>query len=122
MRGQQPDARHAQEVLEAISEARERIAHFHVSEAAFLSDDDIEMRSVADALLMCVLRVTEAAGKLSPEVQDGHPEISWRGIRGMRNILAHDYGHVDREIVWAAIKKDFDALERVCTGLVKHMP
>ena len=52
------------------------------------------------------------------EVLDAYPEIGWQGIRGMRNILAHDYGHVDREIVWAAIDKDFGLLEQACREIV----
>lgn len=47
---------------------------------------------------MCALRVTEEAGKLSERSQRLHPEIEWRGIIGMRNYLAHDYGNVDRSV------------------------
>lgn len=112
------DARYAREVLDAISEARERISHFDVTRTTFTEEGDVETRAVADSLLMCVLRVTEAAGKLSDEARAAHPEISWQGIRGMRNILAHDYGYVDREIVWAAINKDFDLLEQACREIV----
>lgn len=114
-----PDARHAAEVLAAIVEARERVRHFRVSRESFLASEDVETRAVSDALLMCVLRATEEAGKLSDDVQRRYPEVSWRGIRGMRNILAHDYGHVDREIVWAALEKDFLVLEHVCREVLE---
>ena len=103
-----------------MAEARERVHHFCVSKESFLASDDIETRTVSDGLLMCVLRATEEVGKLSDSVRQRHPEVSWRGIRGMRNILAHDYGHVDREIVWAALEKDFLFLERVCREVLEE--
>ena len=95
MSGESVDVRHAREVIAAISEARERMAHYGVTEESFTSDENVEIRSIADSLLMCMLRVTEEAGKLSDGVQVRYPQVSWAGIRGMMNILAHDYGHVD---------------------------
>ena len=42
----------------------------------------------------------EAAGRVSAEFQNTHPEIEWRKIIGQRHILAHGYGKVDHELVW----------------------
>ena len=67
---------------------------------------------------MCALRVTEEAGKLSEKAQRLHPEIEWRGIVGMRNYLAHDYGNVDRAVVWDAVTSEFPALARVCDQII----
>ena len=114
MNARKADALRAAEVAETIQEARNRIDVFNLTEESFLKSDTIEMRSVADALLMCVLRVTEEAGKLSDRAKDLHPEIDWAGIAGMRNYLAHDYGNVDRRMVWIAIRDEFDTLEQAC--------
>ena len=89
-----------------------------MTEESLLQTDTIEMRSIADALLMCVLRVTEEAGKLSEHAKGLHPEIDWAGIAGMRNFLAHDYGNVDRRMVWAAISDEFDSLEQACRQII----
>lgn len=97
------DGLRAQEVLEAISETNERIKAFDITEDQFLHANDVRTRALADSLLMCALRVTEEAGKLSERSQRLHPEIEWRGIIGMRNYLAHDYGNVDRSVVWDAV-------------------
>lgn len=69
---------------------------------------------------MCALRVTEEAGKLSERSQRLHPEIEWRGIVGMRNYLAHDYGNVDRSVVWDAVTMEFPTLERACRQIVSE--
>ena len=112
------DVQRAQEILEAIDETNERIRAFGVTENDFLHGDDIKARTLTDSLLMCALRVTEEAGKLSERAQRLHPEIEWRGIVGMRNYLAHDYGNVDRAVVWDAVTSEFPALSRVCHQII----
>ena len=114
------DGLRAQEVLEAISETNERIKAFDITEDQFLHANDVRTRALADSLLMCALRVTEEAGKLSERSQRLHPEIEWRGIVGMRNYLAHDYGNVDRSVVWDAVTMEFPALERACRQIVSE--
>ena len=63
------DSLRAQEVLEAISETNERIKAFDITEDQFLHANDVRTRALADSLLMCALRVTEEAGKLSERSQ-----------------------------------------------------
>ncbi len=120
MNARKSDALRAQEVLDAIQETFDRIDAFGISRERFLSDDDIETRILADALLMCVLRVTEEAGKLSDSAKNLHPEIDWRGVSGMRNYLAHDYGNVDKRMVWTAVNEEFDSLARACRAIVEE--
>ena len=114
------DALRAQEILEAIDETTERIKAFGVTEDEFLHADDIKARTLADSLLMCALRVTEEAGKLSEKAQRLHPEIEWCGIIGMRNYLAHDYGNVDRAVVWDAVTSEFPALAAACRQIIEE--
>lgn len=120
MNARKADALRTAEVVETIQEARKRITAFKLTEESFLKSDTVEMRAVADALLMCVLRVTEEAGKLSSRAKGLHPEIDWAGVAGMRNYLVHDYGNVDRRMVWVAIRDEFDALERACQQIVSE--
>ena len=44
--------------------------------------------------------IGEAAVHLSDETRQAIPELPFRKMRGMRNIVAHDYANVDLEIVW----------------------
>ena len=102
------DCLRAQEVLEAISETNERIKAFGITEDQFLHANDVRTRALADSLLMCALRATEEAGKLSERSQRLHPEIEWRRIYGMRCHLVHGYEMFDAEIAWDAIESNID--------------
>jgi uncharacterized protein with HEPN domain len=48
----------------------------------------------------------EAARHLSPEARNLFPEIPWRLVSAMRNLLIHDYADVDLEIVWSTVQND----------------
>lgn len=45
--------------------------------------------------------IGEAAGRISREFQSAHPEIPWAKIIAQRNVLAHDYGEIKHERIWA---------------------
>ena len=42
----------------------------------------------------------EAARQVSDAFREGHPEVPWRGLVGLRNVLAHEYGEVLVERLW----------------------
>ena len=48
-----------------------------------------------NAVAMCLMQIGELAGNLSDEFKDSHKEIPWRAIRGMRNVVAHEYANID---------------------------
>ena len=33
-------------------------------------------------------------------------------MRGLRNMVAHNYGHVDFEIIWSIVQEDIPLLEK----------
>jgi uncharacterized protein with HEPN domain len=67
--------------------------------------------------------VGEAARRLSPESQDQFPEIPWRLLTGMRNILIHDYDDVDLDVVWDTVQKDLPTLiARIENYVAKNPP
>lgn len=121
MNARKSDPLRAREILETIQETFDRIDAYGISEERFLSEDDLETRVLADALLMCVLRVTEEAGKLSDSSKLLHPEIDWRGVSGMRNYLVHDYGNVDRRMVWNAVNEEFEPLAQACRQIIEEL-
>ena len=60
----------------------------------------------------CVMRlqvIGEHVGKLiknNSDLLEIHNEIPWLAIYDMRNIISHEYSHVDEEIVFSTIKED----------------
>ncbi len=69
-----------------------------------------------DAVIRRIEIIGEATAHLSPETQAVLSELPYRKMRGMRNILAHDYSNVDFSIVWEVatvhLKEVREILER----------
>ena len=63
-----------------------------------------------DAVLRRFEIIGETASRIAPETQALFPNLPFRSMRGMRNIIAHDYGDVDIEQVWKTATTDLDEL------------
>jgi uncharacterized protein with HEPN domain len=59
-----------------------------------------------DACERCVEVVGEAAGSVSEVFRAQHPEVPWKKIKGMRNILIHQYGAVVPQTVYETVKTE----------------
>jgi uncharacterized protein with HEPN domain len=60
----------------------------------------------------------EAARRVSASFRESHPEIPWRSLIGLRNVLAHDYGEIRHDRLWEIATRDAPALVRQLEPLV----
>ncbi len=65
-----------------------------------------------DAVIRELEIIGEAAKNLSPEFRDSRPDIPWRRICGMRDVLIHNYMGVDLDAVWEVTQKRIPELKR----------
>jgi uncharacterized protein with HEPN domain len=63
-----------------------------------------------DAVIRQLIVLGEAASHVSDEIIASTPEIPWFEIRGMRNIVVHEYFGVNQEIIWQTATKDIQNL------------
>ncbi len=66
-------------------------------------DADEMLRLAAEAILH---RIGEAVVRLGADFLEAHPTVSWRQMKGMRNLIAHRYGAVDHNILWNTLERD----------------
>ena len=69
-----------------------------MSKEDFLAD-----KRTQQAVVMSLVIVGEAAARIMDKHSEfiaDHPEIPWRGMRGMRNRVAHGYFDVNLDVVW----------------------
>jgi uncharacterized protein with HEPN domain len=54
--------------------------------------------------------IGEVAKRMTPEILATMPTVNWRGIKGMREVIAHDYDQVDVELLEAIVRDNLPGL------------
>ena len=67
-----------------------------------------------NAVTMPILQIGELANHLSEEFKQQNKQIPWNEMRGIRNLMAHQYHSVDFEIIWDTSRIDIPALREFC--------
>lgn len=55
--------------------------------------------------------IGESVYKLSPEFITSHKDYNWDVVKGLRQVLVHDYYAVNMETIWAILEKDLPLLK-----------
>jgi uncharacterized protein with HEPN domain len=67
-------------------------------------------RRTVDAVLYNLMTIGEAANHVPDDVVVAHPEIPWRDMRDMRNVVVHEYFGVNKEILWDTVQLNLPPL------------
>ncbi|MBW4695063.1 MAG: DUF86 domain-containing protein [Lyngbya sp. HA4199-MV5] len=62
------------------------------------------------AILYRITIIGEATKRLLLEIRQQHPEIPWRDIAGMRDVIVHEYDQIDLDVVWDVVQKKLPEL------------
>ena len=74
------------------------------------ADDLQSNRMLALALIRCIEIIGEAASRVGVELKNGHPNVPWADIVGMRNRLVHAYFEIDLVRVRDTLAADLPSL------------
>ncbi len=99
------------DVLAAIEEIREFIKDITFDE--FQAD-----RKTVRAVLYNLAIIGEAVRGIPTELEASHPEIPWDDVRGMRNVVIHEYFQVNLSIIWQTVQEDLASLEASLRQLI----
>ena len=85
-----------EDFIEHILDAAGKLAEI-VTAGREAFDSSWLVRSAAERQLEII---GEAAGKLSDQLQARRPDLPISEARGLRNVIAHEYGEVDYDLLW----------------------
>jgi uncharacterized protein with HEPN domain len=92
------------DMVEAISKIRAYVTG-HDS-TSFASDG-----KARDAVVWNLAVLGEAARAIPDDVVEANPQIPWRKMRALRNLLIHEYFGISDAIVWSTVADDVLPLE-----------
>jgi uncharacterized protein with HEPN domain len=70
------------------------------------------------AALFDLVVIGESLSKVSAEVKSAAPDLPWKSISNLRNIIVHSYWQIDLEIIADVIENDLDPLLAELTRLI----
>lgn len=100
------------DILEAIQQIQIYVEG--VDKQTFASD-----RKTQDAVIRNLEIIGEVAGNLSEAMQKNTPEIDWRKIKALRNILVHEYFGISLPIIWDIVNVKLEPLKVTCHKLLQ---
>ena len=91
--------------LEDILEAIAKIERFYGY------DDFLSQIALHDAILFNLQIIGEAVKQLPGEIKDEYPEVEWRKIAGLRDLIVHQYFNISDEIIEDIIENHLPFLQ-----------
>ncbi len=98
------DAVYLQHLKECIARIEEYTRGGH---SAFLASTLIQ-----DGVIRNLQTLGQSVAKLSEDFKSGHPEVDWKSIIGLRNVLVHDYLGINMTRVWEIVERDLPDLKQ----------
>ena len=65
--------------------------------------------------------IGEATKRLSKQLCSQHPQVPWRRIAGLRDVLIHDYMGVGINAVWEITQKDLPVVKKRIQEILQAM-
>jgi uncharacterized protein with HEPN domain len=62
------------------------------------------------AILYQITIIGEATKRLSQQYRQQYPEIPWREMAGMRDVIVHEYDQLDLDVVWDVVENKLSKL------------
>ncbi len=92
-------------ILESIIQIEE---YCHEMDESYFHED----KKTQDAVIRRIEIIGEASKNLSHKLKEKYPQIPWKKMAGMRDVLIHAYFGVDIEKTWNVVINDIPLLKK----------
>ena len=73
-------------------------------------DDFLRSVQLQDSVIRRIEIIGEAVKQMPDEAEEKYPEIPWKKIASMQDLLIHEYFGIDLKLTWEVITKDIPDL------------
>ncbi len=75
-------------------------------------DEFYSNRQLQDAIVRRLEIIGEAVKNIDADFRDKYPQIPWKKVAGMRDVVAHEYFGVKLDRVWDVVRNDLPRLKK----------
>ena len=72
-----------------------------------------------DAVVRNLMTMGESVRSIPEVIISAHPQVPWRLMRGVRNVVVHEYFGVDDAILWETVRGDLPPLEPLLEAVLE---
>ena len=65
--------------------------------------------------------ISEATRHIPDEKLNNFPDIPWKRVRGIGNILRHEYHKTADDVIWAVVTQNLPPLRAAVAGILREM-
>ena len=99
------------DILESIEKIQQYTANLTF-------EDFVANNMAVDAVVRNFEIIGEAASHIPDNIQSKYSEVPWFEMKGMRNIMVHEYFRVDLKIVWMTARVSLPALVPIIKRII----
>lgn len=102
------------QIEEAISRIERRFSIIKNPDDFLRNEEGLDRLDSIAMMLITIGESIKNIDKISEgKILSNYPEIHWPGVKGVRDILAHDYFNIDPEEIFGICSKDIEPLKKV---------
>lgn len=109
-------------IFRSICQIEERSQHYHSGDDFLMSPMGV---TILDSICMQFIAIGESLKGLD-KVTKGlllctHPEIDWKRVKGLRDIIAHHYFDIDADQIWWIIENELSPLKEAIASMIEDI-
>ena len=102
------------DIADAMGKAQQFVKNLSYKE---FKEDDKTVFAVVRALEI----VGEATKNIPNDIRNDHPQIPWKDMAGMRDVLIHDYFGADVETVWLTVTEKIPQVKPMIEKILEKL-
>ena len=106
--------------IDILMHIRDYCAEINHTMDTFGRDYDIFVSNsiYQNAVALCVLQIGELTTHFTDEFKSAYNKVPWNQIKALRNVVAHNYGKIDKETLWETLLNDIPDLNDYCCQII----
>ena len=111
-----------EQILASIKKIERRFININSSDDFLDSDEGLDM---LDSICMQLIAIGESVKNIDKITHStlliNYPEVDWKGVKGVRDIISHHYFDLDAEAIFNICDKKIEPLAQILNVIVNDL-